>query len=375
MHKDYRGGCGLTGRAAGGINGCDRGASLVAGCLCSLERSKKHGKVHREFNHYRLPDEQRTDCKENCKGEWYPFMLQVLQSAEIAACVEHLRIEKDNLIGYKDHTSPPNVHLEERHMFNSPLEDQILILDVVETSSWIPAGIKTAMFNPIIAGNESPMIMLALTRLSNLKRLAMPASSSDGFDSLPLTMDLMLRAARAAAQDEKSSMPSTRLDTPFQKLEHVEVMPVSLLGKTWGVPFAEMMPLLALPSMRILDSAANRGGPRREPFRWPDDLPRSRLREVNLSLGLVTAKAMATWAQAFRGPCVFRQTPHGNGWGPWRFVFSLEFDYFEIPFEGAGREDCIMRLAGKSIGPVEVVPGEMLKMVYKCFEDEHDDHP
>lgn len=316
-------------------------------------RAQKHGKVHRVFNRLHIAEPGHTGLVYEKGKAWTWFMLEVLKSREVAACVEHLHI-KDELCGESlsktDNSGTP------RCQWTGNAADRALVIEAVQACEWILPAEKSHKCALIIdRAVDDVMLMLTMTRLTNLKSLFLPVASWDNF-AIHEPMVLMRRVAcKAADIEERGLPPDTTL--PFNKLVRVILSGCNIWATT-PATFNDLIPLLALPSLRFLKSSDHYDGR----LEWPTDLPKSRLRELRLIPGYISAKMIFQWGAAFRGPCVIDRRPHSRR-GRLNF---LGWDYFEIPYENASVEHWKIVKDGQSLNTVGLVPDKASTDAHGC---------
>jgi hypothetical protein len=140
-------------------------------------------------------------------------------------------------------------------------------------------------------------------------------------------MPIVARIAEAAAAAE----PDTGTALPLSKLEHYEG---HIFNGRYGVDFESLAPLMALPSLRTMNTPWNT----EEGFDWPASLPKSRVGKIDIPDGTITREAIIGLAQNIRGPCVIRQEPTEYNDTP----EDVDWDVLEIPFEGACGEKWVI---------------------------------
>ncbi|KAJ6559887.1 hypothetical protein B0H19DRAFT_1146002 [Mycena capillaripes] len=245
---------------------------------------------------------------------WYQHLLTILRDPAAAYYVEDLEVE----------------NTEHRHTEADPWtvtvlpDDEALIQEAVEREEWISDSERAQFLHQLLAGDEDAMVTLMILRMPNLKRLTLPTHCWGGLDFEHL-MPIVARMARTASNADLGGGKTL----PLSKLEHYEG---AVFNGYYGVDFESIAPLMALPSLRTMGTGWNH----EEGFDWPASLPKSRVREINISNGTVPREAIVRLARGIRGPCVIRQD----------FGFNRHFDtpehdwdVLEIPFADASEAE------------------------------------
>lgn len=258
--------------------------------------------------------------------DWYPFLLDTLRDPAITYYVEELMVEEQTLLRHPD-----------MDPFSVLPGDEALIREAVEGEDWIPKTEKEQFMDKILAENEPAMVTLMVPRMPNLRRLGLAVDFTwekcgedveEGID--PLT-PIVARIAQAASNAKDQG----RAVLPLSKVEHFQGL---TLNTHTGMDFEMIAPLMALPSLRTVSMRQNHG----DNFDWPTSLPKSHVREIELTQSTVPREAILRVAKGIRGPCMIRQE-----WG-WRrydlYAPVPTWDSLEIPREDAGEEEWTLLL-------------------------------
>jgi hypothetical protein len=152
-------------------------------------------------------------------------------------------------------------------------------------------------------------------------------------------------------------------------LQNLDHLAGSVFNGYCGIDLGSLPPLLALPSVRSLQLECCHEGT----FIWPEGLPKSNIRKVELLACTVTSAAVRGLAKGTEGPCLIR-----HEWGYRRHYFMPEpngdWDYCDIPFAGAKEEDWVIRIAGEPEGDTPAcdleshwVEGRILAYIYRTL--------
>ncbi|KAJ7289665.1 hypothetical protein C8J57DRAFT_1278181 [Mycena rebaudengoi] len=273
----------------------------------AAESLEKHRALHRRF--HRLGHDYDYE-----PAYWYLRLLTLLREPAAAHYVDYLAVEHTD--SREEETKPwPVLPL-------APVAEAV-IGEAVEAEDWIPDTDKGQFLYQLLAGDEDAMVTLMVLRMPNLKRLTLPTHCWGGLQFTHL-MPIVARIAEAAAAAD----PDTGTTLPLSKLEHYEG---HIFNGRYGVDFESLAPLMALPSLRTMNTPWNT----EEGFDWPASLPKSRVREIDIPDGTITREAIVSLARNIRGPCVIRQGPTGYGDTP----EDVDWGLLEIPFEGACEEE------------------------------------
>ncbi|KAJ7238635.1 hypothetical protein C8J57DRAFT_1373501 [Mycena rebaudengoi] len=243
---------------------------------------------------------------------WYLHLLTLLRKPAAASYVEHLTVEHTD--SREEETKPwPVLPL-------APV-DEALIREAVETEDWVPDTDKAQFLSQLLAGDEGAMVTLMILRMPNLKHLTLPTHCWGGLKFTHL-MPIVARIVEAAAAAD----PDAETTLPLSKLEHYEG---HIFNGRYGVDFESIASLMALPSLRTMNTPWNDEGG----FDWPASLPKSRVRQIDIPDGTITREAIVGLAQNIRGP-LFQYPTEWN-----ETPEDVDWDVLEIPFEGACREE------------------------------------
>lgn len=162
-------------------------------------------------------------------------------------------------------------------------------------------------------GDQDNILAILVPLLPNLRKLELPARRHGGLPmgSLPGVVKRIAKATHAAEHfPTESGLPLTKLDEIVGL--NIRSNPMAQLG--FGVDFEGLAPFLAIPSVRKLWTLETH-----EPFfHWPEDLPKSRVQEVQFYQSSVAEPAARALARGIVGPCTmkqeFRMHAHGRQW-------------------------------------------------------------
>lgn len=176
------------------------------------------------------------------------------------------------------------------------------------------------------AGDDDVILGLLLHLVPNLKGIVLPAGCWGGVN-LESALEVVQRIALSPKQ------PSPYL--PLANLVHIEG---SVFNGFYGIDLEGLTYFMLLPSLRTI--AAD--WVHEDEFKWPESVPKSRVESIKMRNSTVTSAAIKGFAKGLMGPCKIY-----HEWGYRRHHTmpqpNNDWDYFAVPFEGAGEEDWIMR--------------------------------
>ena len=299
----------------------------------AYRRCEEHRALSRKY--------RRLDACEEPFG-WFSHLVTVLRNDEIAPYVKELHIP--NCEWYWD-------ELPARDGSITPsAEDFELVSRAARESQWISekdaCGRRAAATNmdhflqEIGEGDQDNVLAVLVPLLPNLRKIELPAQRYGGLKmgSLPGVMGRIAIATHAAEQIFSDE------ELPMRSLEEVVGLnhkrnPVSRIG--FGVDFEGLAPFLALPSVRKLWTLETH-----EPmFYWPEELPKSRVREIEFLESSITEQAARALARGIAGPCVMKQDFVAHTHTP-RFPPREEWTNLEIPGENSPEREWVITRFG-----------------------------
>lgn len=182
-------------------------------------RAQKHGKVHGVFNRLHIGEFGDRGLVYKEGKDWTWLMLEVLKSREVAACIEHLHTEHELYGEYPfeiDRSGVPECQ------WAGDAADHALVVEAIQACEWILPAEKSHKCALVIdRALDDIMLMLTMTRLTNLKSLLLPVANWNEFAVREPTV-LMRREARKAADiEERGLPPDTTL--PLNKLVRLKL--------------------------------------------------------------------------------------------------------------------------------------------------------
>lgn len=256
---------------------------------------------------------------------WHDVLLDVINDNTPAEYVEEVFVEDATTRWTPSFDEPSN---------------QALLLDWITDEKWLSEREKQTIVDDelTITGDESNMdglITAMLLHLPNLRTLDIPSACWGGIAAEILPNVVSRIAAAEAARTKAPDRPTTS-DLPFSKLRKITCQ---AFNGFYGVDLPGLAPFISLPSVREV----HLNQCHEDDFEWPTHLPRSRVGSITLESSSVTLRAARGLARGVVGPCVIRTT-----WARRRHHENPEpfgdWDYLEIPHEGAGEGEWVVRL-------------------------------
>lgn len=275
-----------------------------------------------------LDPQNSWDHDKNCYQTWHGLWGLVIK-ADAAPYIEELvaspAANGDATKDQSEKASGPFDELVHRELFEFYLR----------VSPWIPLESKAAVLSSALHGSEDAVMSVLLPLLINLRVVDL-GPEYDGDEWREHSTGVLSRIAK----DGKRGA--------LTKLERI-----SLLGEYhWGFDLQSIVPFLSLPTVRFLEISRCRN----DDFDWSLDLPKSRVEKIVIYSSTVSSTVIRRFAKGLLGPCIIWQQ-----WGDRRHDLLPEpnndWNYCEVPFEGAGEDDLIINIEDEIGAEFEVDQG------------------